>query len=157
MHPPRRWTERLLTLGLDLPLAPAPSARYLPAAETGGLVFTAGHLPVVAGVPSVTGLVGARVSTGQAAAAARLCVLNALAAVTTVVPLDRIRRIVKVTGFVASAPAFHEQDTVLDAASELLHDIFGDAGRHARSAIATAWLPLDAPVEIELIVALGPL
>ena len=130
-----------------------PVAAYVPAIVTGNLVFTAGQLPFVDGKLAATGKVGAEVSADDAAKLARTCVLNALAAASSVIgSLDRVTRVVKVVGFVASAPDFTGQPGVMNGASELLGEIFGDAGRHARSAVGVAVLPLDAPVEVELIV-----
>lgn len=144
---------RLAELGLDLPPVAAPVAAYVPTVHTGNLVYTSGQLPFVAGVLPATGKVGAEVAAAEATQFARIAVLNALAAVAAEVgSLDRIVRIVKLVGFVASSPEFTGQPGVINGASELLGDIFGDAGKHARSAVGVAVLPLDAPVEIELIV-----
>jgi enamine deaminase RidA (YjgF/YER057c/UK114 family) len=145
--------EKLAALGLSLPPVAAPLAAYVPAVRTGSLVYTAGQLPVVDGQLLSTGKVGAEVGAAEAAALARTCALNALAAAASVAGgLAAIRRVVKLTGFVASAPDFTGQPQVVNGASELLLEVFGEAGRHARSAVGTAVLPLDAPVEIELIV-----
>ena len=145
--------ERLAALGLALPAVAPPQAAYLPAVRTGNYVYTAGQLPVVDGQLIATGKVGAEVGANEASALARVCALNALAAVVSVTgSLSAVRRVVKVTGFVASAPDFTGQPQVVNGASELLLEIFGDAGRHARSAVGTAVLPLNAPVEVELIV-----
>ena len=146
---------RLTALGLVLPPVVAPVATYLPAVRTGQLVYTSGQLPMVAGALSVTGKVGAQVTPEQANELARLCALNALAAIDALVGLDAVVRVVKVVGFVASAPEFTGQPAVVNGASELLGEVFGQAGRHARSAVGVACLPLDAPVEIELIVEVG--
>ena len=144
---------RLATLGLALPSVPAPLAAYVPAVRTGQHVYTAGQLPMVDGRLLMTGKVGAQVSTAEAAALARTATLNALAAVTSVTSgLSAVVRVVKVTGFVASDPSFTSQPQVVNGASELLLEVFGEAGRHARSAVGTAALPFDSPVEIELIV-----
>jgi enamine deaminase RidA (YjgF/YER057c/UK114 family) len=144
--------ERLAALGLVLPKVSPPLAAYVPAVRTGDYVYTAGQLPVVDGQLLATGKVGADIGAVEASALARTCALNALAAVASVTGgLDAIRRIVKVTGFVASAPSFTQQAQVINGASELLIEVFGDAGRHARSAVGMAVLPLDAPVEVELI------
>jgi enamine deaminase RidA (YjgF/YER057c/UK114 family) len=144
--------ERLAALGLVLPAVVAPVAAYVPAVRSGSMVYTAGQLPVVDGTLVATGKVGAEVGAAEAAALARTCALNALAAAASVAGgLAGIRRIVKVTGFVASAPDFTGQPQVVNGASELLLEIFGEAGRHARSAVGMAVLPLDAPVEVELI------
>jgi enamine deaminase RidA (YjgF/YER057c/UK114 family) len=145
--------DRLKQLGLDLPTLSKPVAAYVPAIVTGNLVFTAGQLPFVDGKLEATGKVGAEVSAEDAAKLARTCVLNALAAASSVIgSLDRVTRIVKVVGFVASAPDFTGQPGVVNGASELLGEIFGEPGQHARSAVGVTVLPLDAPVEIELIV-----
>ena len=143
---------RLAALGLKLPDVVPPLAAYVPAVRTGRYVYTSGQLPMVDGKLAVTGKVGAQVDAETAVELARACALNALAAAATVSGgLSGIRRIVKVTGFVASAPDFTGQAGVLNGASELLLSIFGEAGRHARSAVGLAVLPLDAPVEVELI------
>jgi enamine deaminase RidA (YjgF/YER057c/UK114 family) len=143
---------RLLAIGLTLPKVTPPVAAYVPAVRTGSYVYTAGQLPVVEGQLLATGKVGADIGVAEAAALARTCALNALAAAASVAGgLDAIRRIVKVTGFVASAPTFTQQAQVINGASELLIEVFGEAGRHARSAVGMAVLPLNAPVEVELI------
>jgi enamine deaminase RidA (YjgF/YER057c/UK114 family) len=143
---------RLAAIGLSLPKVTPPVAAYVPAVRTGVYVYTAGQLPVVDGQLLATGKVGADLGAAEAAALARTCALNALAAVASVTGgLDAVRRIVKVTGFVASAPTFTQQAQVVNGASELLIEVFGEAGRHARSAVGMAVLPLDAPVEVELI------
>lgn len=144
--------DRLADLGIELPAVVPPVAAYVPAVRTGSLVFTSGQLPMVAGALPATGLVGAAVSPEDAYALARSCALNALAAVHDLVGLDAVVRVVKVLGFVASAPGFSGQPAVVNGASELLGQVFGDAGRHARSAVGVAALPLDAPVEVEVIV-----
>jgi len=145
--------ERLAALGLSLPPVAAPLAAYVPAVRAGSFVYTAGQLPVVDGKLLSAGKVGAEVGAVEAAALARTCALNALAAAASAAGgLSAIRRIIKLTGFVASAPDFTGQPQVVNGASELLLEVFGEAGRHARSAVGTAVLPLDAPVEIELIV-----
>jgi enamine deaminase RidA (YjgF/YER057c/UK114 family) len=144
--------DRLAALGLTLPTVTPPVAAYVPAVRTGSYVYTAGQLPVVDGELAATGKVGADIGTAEASALARTCALNALAAVASVAGgLGAVRRIVKVTGFVASAPDFTQQAQVVNGASELLIAVFGEAGRHARSAVGMAVLPLDAPVEVELI------
>jgi enamine deaminase RidA (YjgF/YER057c/UK114 family) len=143
---------RLAELGLSLPPVAVPVAAYVPAVRTGDLVYTSGQLPMVAGQLQATGLVGAAVTAEQAKELARTCALNALAAVDSVVGLDNVVRVVKVVGFVASAPGFTGQPGVVNGASELLGAVFGEAGRHARSAVGVAVLPLDAPVEVEVIV-----
>ena len=144
--------ERLAALGLELPAVAPPQAAYLPALRSGNHVFTAGQLPMAAGALMMTGKVGADVTAEEAAGLARVCALNALAAVVSVSgSLSAVLRIVKVTGFVASTPDFTGQPQVINGASELLQDVFGEAGRHARSAVGVAVLPLDSPVEVELI------
>ncbi len=147
---------RLAELGLVLPPVAAPLAAYVPAVRTGSYVYTAGQLPLAEGKLLATGKVGAEISAGEAAGLARICALNGLAAVASVAGgLAAIRRIVKVTGFVASSPGFTGQPQVLNGASELLLEVLGEAGRHARSAVGVAELPLDAPVEVELIAEVG--
>ncbi|MCJ1701152.1 RidA family protein [Rathayibacter festucae] len=146
--------ERLAELGIELPAVAVPAGAYIPAVVEGNLVFTAGQIPFVDGALPATGKVGAGVEPEVAKDLARICALNALAAIADVIgSLDRVTRIVKVTGFVASAPGFNGQPGVINGASEVLGEIFGEAGRHARSAVGVAELPLDAPVEVELIVA----
>ncbi|MFK0259191.1 RidA family protein [Streptomyces sp. NPDC090445] len=148
---------KLAELGLTLPEVAAPLAAYQPAVRSGNYVFTAGQLPMVKGSLPVTGKVGAEVSPEQAKELAGICALNALAAVKSVVgDLDRIARVVKVVGFVASAPDFAGQPAVLNGASELLGEVLGEKGVHARSAVGVAVLPLDAPVEVEFQVELLP-
>lgn len=143
--------EKLAGLGLTLPEVAAPLASYVPAVRTGRYVYTAGQLPLVDGKLGVTGKVGAEVTPEEAKALARTCALNALAAVKSVVgDLDKVVRVVKVVGFVASAPDFTAQPGVVNGASELLGEALGDAGVHARSAVGVAVLPLDAPVEVEI-------
>ena len=151
---PLRVSERLAELGLTLPPVAAPQAAYVPAVLAGGFVYTAGQVPFVDGKLAGTGKVGsADVPAADAAGLARICALNALAAAASVAPggLDGLSRIVKVTVFVASAPGFTGQPAVGNGASELFIEVFGDAGRHARSAIGVFELPLGAPVEVELI------
>ena len=144
---------RLHNLGLEIPAVAAPVAAYVPAVRTGGHIYTSGQLPVQNGQPIHTGKVGAEVTLEEAQAAARQCTLNALAAIRAITgELSAITRIVKVTGFVASAPDFTAQPQVINGASELLGEVFGDAGIHARSAVGVAVLPLNVPVEIEMIV-----
>ena len=143
---------RLAALGLDLPPVAAPLAAYVPAVRSGPHVYTAGQLPLADGKLLMTGRVGAQVSVEEGAALARTCALNALAAVASVTGgLSAVARIVKIVGFVASDPSFTGQPLVVNGASELMLEVFGDAGRHARSAVGVSVLPLDAPVEIELI------
>ena len=144
--------ERLAALGLTLPPVAAPVAAYVPAVRTGRYVYTSGQLPTVDGKLPAVGKVGAEVSAQDAAGMARTCALNALAAAASAAGgLEAIRRIVKVTGFVASAPGFGGQAQVINGASELLIEVFGEDGKHSRSAIGVAELPLNAPVEVELI------
>jgi enamine deaminase RidA (YjgF/YER057c/UK114 family) len=144
---------KLNQLGLNLPDAPKPVAAYIPAKQTGNLVFTAGQLPMVNGELISKGLLGQDVEIDEANKAARICTLNALAAIKGVIgDLDRIRQIVRVVGYVASVPTFTQQPAVVNGASELLLEIFGENGKHARSAVGMAVLPLNASVEIELTV-----
>lgn len=147
-------TERLRGLGLTLPAVATPAGAYVPARRSGSLVFTAGQLPFVDGALPATGKVGAEVGPEQAYDLAGICALNALAAVDALVGLDAVAGVVKLVGFVASAPGFTGQPGVVNGASELLGAVFGEAGRHARSAVGVAELPLGAPVEVELVVEL---
>ena len=147
-----RVSARLAELGVTLPAVTKPLAAYVPAVRTGNLVYTAGQLPLQDGAMSHTGKVGAEVTPEQAKAAARVCALNALAAIDALVGIDSVTRIVKVVGFVASAPGFTGQPGVVNGASEFLGEVFGEAGAHARSAVGVSELPLGAPVEVELIV-----
>ena len=145
--------NRLDQMGLILPEAPKPVAAYIPAKQTGNLVFTAGQLPMVNGELISKGLLGQDVEVDEANKAARICTLNALAAIKGVIgDLDRIKQIVRVVGYVASVPTFTQQPAVVNGASELLLEIFGENGKHARSAVGMAVLPLNASVEIELTV-----
>lgn len=147
--------ERLAELGITLPEVVPPLAAYQPAVRSGAYVFTSGQLPMVDGKLAATGKVGAEVTPEQAKDLARICALNALAAVRSLVgDLDRVARVVKVVGFVASAPDFTGQPGVVNGASELLGAVLGDKGVHARSAVGVAVLPLDAPVEVEIQVEL---
>lgn len=139
-------------MGVTLPAVAAPLAAYVPAVRTGNLVYTSGQLPLEQGEIAHTGKVGADVTPEQAKASARTCALNALAAVNALVGIDAVVRVVKVVGFVNSAPGFTGQPGVINGASELFGEVFGAAGSHARSAVGVAELPLDAPVEVELIV-----
>lgn len=144
--------QRLAELGLAVPTPAAPVAAYVPAVRTGSLAFTSGQLPIRDGELVASGRVGAEVDADAAASAARVCALNCLGALTTVVgDLDCVLRIVKVVGYVASDPSFTGQPKVINGASELLQDVFGVAGQHARSAIGVAVLPMGAPVEVELV------
>ncbi|MGW1182924.1 RidA family protein [Streptomyces drozdowiczii] len=147
----RNIRERLAELGLTLPRASAPKGAYVPAVRSGSLVFIAGQIPLTDGELTATGRVGAEVSPESAKALSRQCALAALAAADSVVPLEEVTGAVKVVGYVSSAPGFLGQPNVVDGASELLTDVFGEAGRHARSVVGMAVLPLDAPVEIEIV------
>lgn len=146
------WSARLAELGLVLPPVATPAGAYVPAVRTGSLVFTAGQIPLVDGSLAAAGRLGAEVDAEQGRDLARTCALNALAAVHGLVGIDAVRRVVKVVGFVASAPGFTAQPSVINGASELLGEVFGDAGAHARSAVGVAELPLGAPVEVELVI-----
>ncbi|MDQ6874304.1 MAG: RidA family protein [Actinomycetota bacterium] len=145
-------TERLAELGLVLPPVVPPVAAYVPAVRTGDHVYTSGQLPMVDGALARTGKVGDGVTPEQGKELARTCALNALAAIDALVGLDKVKRVIKVVGFVASAEGFTGQPGVINGASELLGEVFGDAGRHARSAVGVYELPLGAPVEVEIIV-----
>lgn len=151
-------SQRLAELGIDLPPVVPPVAAYVPATVHGDLVYTSGQLPMVSGVLPATGKVGegaGLVSPSDAKGYARQCALNAIAAAADVAGgVDRLARVVKVTGFVSSVPEFTGQPVVINGASELLGDVFGDAGRHARSAVGVPVLPLDSPVEVEVVFAL---
>jgi enamine deaminase RidA (YjgF/YER057c/UK114 family) len=145
--------ERLESLGLSVPEVATPVAAYIPALRTGNYVFTSGQLPMRDGQLTTTGKVGGDVSPEEAVECARVCALNAIAAVRSVIgDLSQVKRIVKVVAFVASTPDFTGQPGVANGASELFGDVFGEAGQHARSAVGVPVLPLDAPVEVELIV-----
>ena len=145
--------DRLAELGLERPAVAAPVGSYVPAIQDGDLVLTSGQLPFVAGSLPATGKVGAEVSAERAQELARVCAVNAVAAVHELIgDLDRVAQVVKVVGFVASDPSFTGQPGVLNGASDVLAEIFGEAGRHARSAVGVAVLPLDAPVEVEITV-----
>ena len=145
--------EKLNSLGIQLPEPAKPLAAYIPAKQTGNLVFTAGQLPLVDGNLTATGHLGKDVDVETAKVAARICVINALSAVKGVIgDLDKIKQVVRVVGYVASTPEFTQQPAVINGASELLLEIFEDAGRHARSAVGVAVLPLNAAVEVELTV-----
>jgi enamine deaminase RidA (YjgF/YER057c/UK114 family) len=148
-----RVDDRLAELGLTIPDVAAPLAAYVPAVRSGNLVWTSGQLPMVDGKLAATGLVGDEVSAEDAGELARICALNALAAVRAEIgDLDQVVRVVKVVGFVASAAGFTSQPAVVNGASNLLAEVFGDAGKHARSAVGVAALPLGAPVEVEVVV-----
>src|SRR5690349_7528189 len=145
--------ENLAELGLEVPEVAKPVAVYIPAVRSGNQVFTSGQLPMRAGELMATGIVGADVTPELAKECAQQCALNAIAAVKSVVgDLSNVKRVVKVVGFVASTPDFTGQPGVVNGASELLGQVFGDAGVHARSAVGVAALPLGAPVEVEMIV-----
>ncbi len=145
-------TARLQDLGIIIPEVVPPVAAYVPAVVTGRYVYTSGQLPMRDGVMIAEGLVGSDVDPETAKDCARQCAINALAAAQSVISsLDRVTRVVKVVGFVASAPGFTGQPAVINGASELLLEIFGDAGRHARSAVGVAGLPINAPVEVEMV------
>jgi enamine deaminase RidA (YjgF/YER057c/UK114 family) len=143
--------ERLAELGITLPPATPPVAAYVPAVRTGNHVYVSGQVPIADGKVLATGKVGAEVSPEQAKELAARCALNGLAAVAELVGLEQIVRVVKVVGFVASAEGFTGQPGVINGASEFLVDVFGEAGRHARSAVGVAELPLGVPVEVEAI------
>jgi enamine deaminase RidA (YjgF/YER057c/UK114 family) len=144
--------DRLAELGLDLPDVVAPLASYVSAVRSGSYVYTAGQLPIAAGELAAVGTVGLEVTAERGAELARICALNAIAALRAEIgELSKVTRIVKVVGFVASAPGFYGQPQVINGASDLLGEVFGDAGRHARSAVGVLVLPRNAPVEVELI------
>ena len=148
--------QRLAELGIEIPDVVAPLASYVPAVRSGSYVYTSGQVPMVKGQMPVTGKVGSEVDPDTANECARVCALNALAAVRSVTgDLSAVTRIVKVVGYVASDPGFTGQPGVVNGASDLLGQIFGDAGIHARSAVGVVALPLDAPVELELVVEVG--
>lgn len=148
--------QRLAALGLELPAVAAPVASYVPAVRSGTHVYVSGQVPLVNGRLVAAGKVGSSVTPEAAAGLARTCALNALAAAASVAGgLAAVRRVVKVTGFVASEPGFAGQAQVVNGASELFLEVFGESGRHARSAVGVAVLPLDAPVEIEIVVEAG--
>ncbi|HEY9305790.1 MAG TPA: RidA family protein [Mycobacterium sp.] len=146
---------RLKELGIELPEVAKPLASYVPAVRSGNLVYTSGQLPIQAGKLAVTGKVGLDVTPEVGKTLARICALNALAAIDSLAGIDAVTRVVKVVGFVASAPGFNGQPGVINGASDLLAEVFGDRGSHARSAVGVSELPLDAPVEVELVVEVG--
>ncbi|MCA1713155.1 MAG: RidA family protein [Actinobacteria bacterium] len=150
------YHTRLEELGLSLPAVVPPVAAYVPAVRSGNHVWTSGQLPMVGGEMLAIGKVGGQVTADQARDLARTCALNALAAIDALVGLDNVVKVVKVVGFVASTPDFTGQPGVINGASELLGEVFGEAGQHARSAVGVASLPLDAPVEVELLVEVAP-
>lgn len=149
------WKARLDELGIELPAVVAPLAAYVPAVQVGHQVWTSGQLPMVDGVLPATGKVGAEVSPEDAEDYARQCALNALAAVDALVGLDRVTRVLKIVGFVASAEGFTGHPAVLNGASNLMAEIFGEAGAHARSAVGVAELPLNSPIEVEIVVEIS--
>jgi enamine deaminase RidA (YjgF/YER057c/UK114 family) len=149
------WSTRLAELGIILPAVAAPLAAYVPAVRSGAHVYVSGQLPFVDGALPTTGKVGAEVSPEEAKAHARTCALNALAAVHSLVGIDAVVRVVKVGGFVAAAEGFTAIPAVVNGASELFGEVFGDAGKHARAAVGVAELPLGAPVEVEVIFEVG--
>ncbi len=143
---------RLAQLGITLPEPPPAAGLYAPVVQSGQLLFVSGQVPVVGGRPAASGKLGAEISIEQGQELARICTLNGLAAVRQHLgTLDRVSRVVRVGGFVASAPGFTAQPRVVDGASQLLIDVFGDAGRHARAAVGVAELPLGVPVEVEFL------
>lgn len=144
--------ERLAELGLELPAVTPPLAAYVPAVRSGACVYVSGQVPMVDGALAATGKVGAEVTPAEAKELAARCALNGIAAIDALVGLERVVKVVKVVGFVASAPGFTGQPGVINGASELLGNVFGEAGRHARSAVGVAELPMGAPVEVEMIV-----
>jgi enamine deaminase RidA (YjgF/YER057c/UK114 family) len=146
--------RRLAVAGLELPARPKPLGDYVPAVRAGSFVFTSGQLPMREGALLAIGAVGDEVDVHTACECAGQCALNALAAASTVCDLDKVRRVVKVTGYVASAPGFTAQPGVVNGASAVMSAAFGDAGRHARAAVGVASLPLGAPVEIEIVLEL---
>jgi enamine deaminase RidA (YjgF/YER057c/UK114 family) len=148
-------SARLKELRIELPEVAKPLASYVPAVRSGNLVYTSGQLPMQAGKLAATGKLGDDVTPEQGKALARICTLNALAAVDSLVGVDAVTQVVKVVGFVASAPGFNGQPDVVNGASHLLAEVFGDHGSHARSAVGVAELPLDSPVEVELVVEVG--
>jgi enamine deaminase RidA (YjgF/YER057c/UK114 family) len=145
------WAGRLAQLGIELPAVAAPLAAYVPAAQSGSQVYVSGQLPFVDGKLAATGKVGAEVSPEEGKAYARICALNAIAAVHDLVGVDSVVRVVKVGGFVAVADGFTAIPAVINGASELFGEVFGDSGRHARAAVGVAELPLGAPVEVEVV------
>jgi enamine deaminase RidA (YjgF/YER057c/UK114 family) len=149
------WSARLAELGIELPAVAAPLAAYVPAVQSGAHVYVSGQLPFVEGTLAATGKVGAEISPEEGKAHARTCALNALAAVHDLVGVDAVVRVVKVGGFVAAADGFTAVPAVVNGASELFGEVFGDAGKHARAAVGVAELPLGAPVEVEVIFEVG--
>jgi len=152
MSSPQSWLAKLAELGITLPDVVKPLAAYVPAVRTGNLVYTSGQVPIQDGALAATGKVGAEISPEDGKALARICALNALAAVHSLVGIDSVVRVVKVVGFVASASGFNGQPGVINGASELFGEVFGEAGAHARSAVGVSELPVNAPVEVEIVV-----
>jgi enamine deaminase RidA (YjgF/YER057c/UK114 family) len=148
-------SERLRELGITLPPVSSPAGAYIPAKRSGDLVFTSGQVPMVDGRIAATGKVGAEIDVARAADLARTCALSALAAVDALVGIDAVSGVVKLVGFVASAPGFTDQPEVINGASDVLGEIFGETGAHARSAVGVAELPRGVPVEVELVVQVG--
>ncbi|WP_428339553.1 RidA family protein [Mycobacterium sp.] len=146
---------RLAELGIELPAVAQPLGSYVPVVRSGNLIYTSGQLPMQDGALVHSGKVGVDVAPEHGKELARICALNGLAAIDSLVGIDSVTKVVKVVGFVASAPGFNGQPGVLNGASDLLAEVFGDAGVHARSAVGVAELPLDAPVEVELVVEVG--
>lgn len=145
--------ERIKELNIQLPLSSPPGAMYIPVKQTGNLLFVAGQVPFVNGVLAFTGKVGSEVTLEEAKECARICIINMLAALKDYLgDLDKVKNVVKVQAFVNSQTGFQEQHIVINAASQLLYDVFGECGRHARTAVGTNQLPMDAPVEIEAII-----
>ena len=146
------FEARLIELGIVLPEPPPPAGLYSPVVQVGSLLFVSGQIPVTAGAPTPTGKLGGGVSIDEAAALARVCAMNGLAQVRSHLgSLDRLRRVIRVGGFVASAEGFTDQPKVVNGASQLLIDVFGECGRHARTAVGVAELPLGVPVEVEFL------
>lgn len=144
--------DRLRGLGIQIPDVPTPLGSYKPASVTGNLIFVSGQLPVADGLLLIEGKVGSEISIEEGMRAARVCSVNALAVMSMELGgLERVKRIVKITGYVASAPGFHNQANVVNGASDLFYQVFGDDGRHARAAVGVSELPMNSPVEIELI------
>jgi enamine deaminase RidA (YjgF/YER057c/UK114 family) len=148
-------SARLKELGIELPVVVQPLGSYVPVVRSGNLVYTSGQLPMQDGKLVQSGKVGVEVAPEHGKELARICALNALAAIDSLVGIDSVTKVVKVVGFVASAAGFNGQPGVLNGASDLLAQVFGEAGVHARSAVGVAELPLDAPVEVELVVEVG--
>jgi enamine deaminase RidA (YjgF/YER057c/UK114 family) len=148
--------DRLQALGYSLPEPARPLASYVPAVRTGNLVYTSGQLPIVSGTLTARGQVGLDLNEDEAREAARVAAINALAAISSVASLDEVVQVVHVTGYVASTDGFTDQPTVVNGASDLLLELFGEAGKHSRAAVGVSTLPLGAPVEIDMIVEVKP-